>query len=59
MDDVDRHGLPIVYTPGGDFADPGGNGRPAPLRQPKASEVVAARIVSDIVAARWISPLLT
>lgn len=49
---MQRHGLPIVYTPGGDFADPGGNGRPAPLRQPKASEVVAARIVSDVVAAR-------
>ena len=46
------HGLPIVYTPGGDFADTGGNGRPTPLRKPKASEVVAARIVQDIVDAR-------
>lgn len=47
-----ERGLPIVYSPGGDFAAESGNGRSPSVRKPKASEVVAARIVQDIVDAR-------
>jgi GntR family transcriptional regulator, transcriptional repressor for pyruvate dehydrogenase complex len=44
-----RPGLPIVYSPGGDFAGLGEDGRPPSVRPPKTSELVAARIVRDIV----------